>query len=187
MNFSRLRMADQKLFDSDYLSIWELDDGSYSWCHENKAVDGNKVAVVIYQKHGDEYLFSGRFEKFQVHLPIGLCSITGSCDSSDPREDAVRELHEEAGVVCQPEDLIDLGTVHPSKSMDSTFYLYALDASDVEDWQRAVGDGSKDEAEATTRWVTFEDCLQSEDPLLHSLLLRIEFHEWTPSDLLTVD
>lgn len=175
------RQADILLYDTEYLSLWELEDPEcqYSYVHENKAAGGYKVAVLPYfQIPSGEVLYVGCYEKFHAFEPFGLCSITGSCEdwvfTHDPRQDAQRELQEEAGIIAPIEYFVPLGESISSKSMDTIYFLFAIDIG-LPGCQivEAQGDGSADEERAYCDYVTINQVADCKDPLLSTMVLRL--------------
>jgi 8-oxo-dGTP pyrophosphatase MutT (NUDIX family) len=83
----------------------------------------------------------------------------------DPRETALRELSEEAGVVILSEKLHYLSTVHSYKACTKETHLFFADITGA-GFIRPVGDGSEIEEEAFVRWHSLDDLLAAKDSLL---------------------
>lgn len=177
------RQADILLFDTEYLSLWELEDPEcqYTYVKENKAHNSSKVGVLPYFKMPDgEVLFVGCYEKFHAREPFGLCAITGSCEenvpgqTAEPRLDAQRELQEEAGIIAPLEYFIPLGECISSKSMDSIYYLFAIDIGQPGcQIVHAAGDGSADEDKAYCDYISYNQVAMCKDPLLSTMVIRL--------------
>lgn len=89
------------------------------------------------------------------------------------RNDAVRELEEEAGYVVNKKDLIFLGNCYASKSSDTKYVLFTVDLTGLNPG-KAEGDGSMLEKQATTRWCKKEDIFECKDPLASVMYLRFK-------------
>jgi|GEM_PF-6849350 len=89
---------------------------------------------------------------------------------------ALNELAEEAGYLASSGDLLDLGTVYVSKISDTVMHLLAinLDSAKVKK-VKASGDGSKGEEGAYCRWVDKEDAVNCDDPILITMVTRLEY------------
>lgn len=176
---SRLVKADELLFNTDWLGIYTTPD-DYTYCTEMKAAGGNKVAVLPYHVMPDtgDFYFMGVVERCQAKVtsPI-LCSITGKCetDETDLRETAIRELQEEAGLDASVDDLIDLGSIYPSKSMDTEVFCFAVPFVSV-DLVEATGDGTAEEEEAYPKWVKMDGVKDCQDPIIHTMVLRLLYN-----------
>ncbi len=166
------------LFDNQWIQIRKKDYYVYAhlkWCN------GVGVAVLPYRKNSSgqkEYL--GRFEICPPHGDgFKLGSITGGYDNAGKfniKECALNELAEEAGYLASPGDLIDLGTVYVSKISDTIMYLFSINLdSACTKKVEAAGDGSKGEEGAYCRWVSQEDAVNCDDPLLITLITRLEY------------
>ena len=166
------------LFENDWLALHEKD--GYTFLHENRC--DNLVAICVFTKKDNKILkIYGRFENNPAHVKSSddfeLCSITGGIDHDKTAETmALEELMEEAGIMAQEEDLIDLGQVKPYKAADTIVYLFALDMTGKESEihkDLATGDGSNGEEKCYCEWVDYEDVVECEDSLMHSMLLRL--------------
>jgi len=169
------------LHDDEWLSLHVLRVPSmgingFTFAHQSKG-DGNSVAILPFRTcaPGDphiEILFL-----YEVVPPWGLdpsgCAITGLWDHQSETfiETAARELHEEAGFRSSTEKLIRLGTCRGVKCSDTTYHLYAVDVTGLEQ-EEAPGDGSRLEAAAHTHWETNlpKDC---SCPLIQTMILRL--------------
>lgn len=167
----------KQLFDNEWISVFETEDG-YVYA---KDVRGGFVAFLGWRKNDEgEMEYLARFEKVpsrypdktMENLPITMVSLSGTVEEGDSAEEtAVREVMEESGYEISEDDLVDLGIVCPSKSMYSRVHLYAADLTGKEK-KDAKGDGSKYEDEAHCEFVTFDELVYSDDPVLHSLFMR---------------
>lgn len=177
MDLSRLIQADSTLFSTEYLSLVETDDGM-TYCHENLAAKGMKVAVVPYAFLDGEFFCLAAYERCRPNDPNPqLCSMTGKCEESDLddlRAAALRELKEEAGIDADYWSLTDFGMVYPSKSMDTAVYCFGVDVtqSDIK-FGEAIGDGSQEEAEMGRKWLNVYQIGECTDPILHAVIFRL--------------
>lgn len=165
------------LFKNKWVSVKELtleNGGDYIFSHSSWC-NGEGIAILPFRR-GTTLSFLGRFEVCPAHsLETELCSITGGHDKPDEsfEECAIRELLEEAGYIAEAKNLINLGTVRPSKSSDSKTHLFAIDVTDCERIE-AIGDGSLGEEGAYCDWITKTEIVFSKDPLLLAMLLRLD-------------
>lgn len=159
MKYSRLKQSEVTLFETEYLALVETDDNSYTFCKEVQTQNSTKVAVLPYKIESDGYYFLSVVERYHPYNEAAPVAITGKIDlmgSSDPYLTAVKELKEEAGYIpCgynEVDHLIYLGSVHPSKSMDTLFECYAIDIAFAHKVE-ATGDGTIEEEIAYTQWI----------------------------------
>jgi len=135
------------LFDNEWLSLMSMDakDGPYIYSHETRC-NGNIVAVLPYERIGkDGWQYYLRSEVTPCWgNEAQLSSLTGGVDSGDtPIQTALKELEEEAGLVCKEGDLQSLGTCRGTKSSDTVYHLYAVDVTKVkqgEPTEKGTGD-----------------------------------------------
>lgn len=170
------------LFDNKWVSVKQitLDREGYEvnyiysssgWCKSRG------VAIMPYRliNDGKDVQILGRFEICPAHSNINeLCSITGGYDNSDKftlEQCVLNELHEEGGYIGNENDLEYLGSVRPSKSSDTTMYLYAIDIDNCEKTD-AITDGTIGEMGAYCDWVAVEDLMNCKDTLLHAMFIR---------------
>lgn len=160
-------------------SLVSPEDGvnGYTYSHESRC-NGKIVAALPFRKTAD----GGQVE-FLIRKEVTPCwnltdrcpsSITGGCESEDPREDIVRELKEEASIEVGVDDLIPLGTCRGTKSSDTVYFLYAVDMNGKEgDFSGGEGDGSELEGEAVNEWETLNFGVDNiHDPILGMMILR---------------
>jgi len=162
-------MPAKDLYKNDWLSLKEMD--GYIYSHESRS-NGKIVAILVVdsEKHPGEVL--GRYEDCPPHEDgITLTSITGGVEDDDVEGTAVMELKEEAGYVADETELIPLGTVRPTKSTDTTVYLFGIDVKGKEQGE-AEGDGSEGEKGAYTDWVTEKEAVDCKDPLVATMIAR---------------
>jgi 8-oxo-dGTP pyrophosphatase MutT (NUDIX family) len=159
------------LFTDKWLELRQTEDG-YTYSHDGDAAGGgHKVAVCVVNNKEGKVL--GRYEYTPCHKEgIKLCSITGGVENNDPRATAVHELLEEAGIKAEPDDLLELGEVWPSKSSDTVCHLFAL-MYDGEINEKPAGDGSVGEEGATVKWVHPLEAMGCGDPLLPTMMSRL--------------
>jgi len=154
------------LFEDDYMELRKRDD--YTYAHEKR---NSGVAIFVYRYNGTEVL--GRYEPNPAHdADQELCSITGKIDEGEtPEKAAVRELKEETGYECDLQDLEDLGMVYPYKGADYRLYLFAVDATNLEQGE-AEGDGSRYEENSYCEWLRYSDALRSSDAVVGTLIAK---------------
>lgn len=105
-----------------------------------------------------------------------VCSLTGGWENGDDAAclfTALRKLYEESGYRAHPQDMISLGTAHGTKSLDTTYYLYAVDLTNAEPEGDGRGGGSPLEATASCRWVRDDTVLSCGDPHVHVAYNRL--------------
>ncbi|MGG1263748.1 NUDIX hydrolase [Brevibacillus laterosporus] len=176
---------DTLLYKNKWLSVYEreLDNGikwvygRHGWCN------GAGVAILPFKKvlvnpgwNHSELRYLGRIELCPAHSEVpDLSAVAGGMDKDGetPIQVAVRELHEETGYKASEDDMIYLGTCRPSKGTDTTMYLYAVDVTNAEEGE-PVGDGSMIETMASTKWIERVEALYSKDPLLVTMVSRLE-------------
>jgi 8-oxo-dGTP pyrophosphatase MutT (NUDIX family) len=90
--------------------------------------DGMIVSILPFRIKGNRYEFLARLEVCPAHGPnLEWCSITGGVESDKSLAANVqKELWEESGYQIELDDLISLGQVRPSKSADTTAYLFGV-------------------------------------------------------------
>lgn len=159
------------LFENPWLSLKRI--GNYVYSSETRS-NGKLVAVLIYDT-SQPGLYYGRYENCPAHFDTGktLCALTGGVEQDDPISTAVHEIKEESGFTAQPEELMNLGTVRPSKSADTVCYLYAWNAQGKTP-EAPQGDGSEGEVGSYCDWTSEKDCVWCKDPLMVTLISR--FH-----------
>lgn len=122
------------LFKNDWVSLMSTPEDSgegYIYAHETRC-NGNIVAVLLYERFGkDGWKYGLREEKTPCWGgKAELSSLTGGVEKgSTPAATAVKEIMEEAGYICKESDLKSLGTCRGTKSVDTTYHLFALNAS----------------------------------------------------------
>jgi 8-oxo-dGTP pyrophosphatase MutT (NUDIX family) len=163
------------LYSTPFLAV--LDRDGYTFVREIRC-NGNIVSVlpVRTMKNGRQYL--ARRETCPAHSEIEaqpeLCSITGGVDPGrSPLETAQLELFEEAGYEVDAKKFIALGTVRPSKAMDTVAHLFAVDVTTITP-QEAKGDGSKWEMGSSVEWIRPSKALEIGDPLFIATLARLQ-------------
>jgi len=164
------------LHHNDWLSLKMVQKdewgSGYVYSHETRC-SGNIVAILPFQKLSDgtvQYLLRSEVTPCWGEDPC-VSSITGGVDGRDsPVETVVHELEEEAGIVAMPSELISLGTCRGTKSSDTTYYLFSVDALGKQRVD-AKGDGSYLEAVAHCFWS--ESVQNAVDPLVFTMLYRL--------------
>lgn len=162
---------DKVLFQNRYLAI--IDRDSYTFSREVRC-DGIIVSLLPFRITDNQLEYLARLEVCPAHGPeLAQCSITGGVEAEETiEESALQELWEEAGYQVDPDDLINLGKVRPSKSADTIVYLFAVDVSEHPQ-STPQGDGTPLEANASVEWVTYEQGIQIEDPLFVTAVTRL--------------
>lgn len=163
--------------DNPWLEIWKT--GRYVYGHEPR---GSLVAILPWRNRGVTYASL----EYLVHMectpswqawigdpkPIYANSITGAIDDGEsPREAAVRELHEEGGILVSVDDLMELGNSYAAKVTDSYYHLFAVNADDGEVTE-IDPDGGLEESEYP-KWVGVYEVGLSLDPIVAQLVWRL--------------
>lgn len=147
------------------------------------------VCVLAIRLHNNEQQVLARIESCPAHfhnpdklLPDGaeITSLTGMIDNPDlsPRETAVKELYEEAGIHIEPEEITYCGSVFPAKSSSSIMHLYFIDLTDHpnSDTQTPTGDGTRGEEGAFCIYMESADFfLRCTSPLPAAIAVRVAF------------
>ena len=166
------------LFDNPWISVKKIEEGEiqYIYSHESRC-DGKIIAILpyrekIYKKKSYEFLLRREITPCWSLEPQ-LSAITGGYVSDLSIEELVRqEIKEETGYNIQSLPLIKLGTCRGTKSVDTVYYLFAVDLTGMEQGE-IKGDGTVLEATGKVEWFDFP---QSDDPLVSTLLLRLLCH-----------
>ena len=178
------KMAIKTLGGNKWIELREMvlpDQGvrGYTYSHETRC-DGHIVSVLPYRTDD-----KGNLTEVMVRMEVTPCwemkpvmsSITGGVEKDDdgeldPLATAVLELHEEAGLKVKPSDIESLGTCYGVKSSDTTYHLYAVNATGLSSGS-AEGDGSELEKKAWCEWATPKKLLKAQDPFLAMLFIRL--------------
>lgn len=175
----------RKLYGNDWVELRELvlpEKGvkGYTYLHE-KRCGGDIVSILPYRTDPD-----GNLVEVMVRMEVTPCwsmdeavsSITGGVEKKDGKQDivgtAVMELEEEGGLKAPAEALRKLGTCRGTKSVDTVYHLFAVDADKAEKVE-AKGDGSHLESLARCEWVKPSEIAKADDPLLPMLFMRLVF------------
>lgn len=163
---------DKTLFENRFLAVIERD--GYTFSREVRA-NGHLVSLLPFRDtdQGREYL--ERIEICPAHsMEPDHYSITGGLENDEtPLACAATELYEEAGYRVEQTELIDLGTVRPSKSADTVVHLFAVDVTGKVQHD-APGDGTRWEQNAGVRWVDLAEAITNRDPLFFAAILRLQ-------------
>lgn len=168
----------RELWSNKWLAIKEVVEPEqgvhgYTFMHE-KRCEGKIVVVLPFKNNPDGstwYLLRREITPCWGMAPA-VSAITGGVEGVDPAITAMQELEEESGFTCRPIDLIPLGTSHGTKSVDTTYYLFAVNVTGRTPG-KAKGDGSELETVATVGWARDEDIPQVEDPQVALAYLRL--------------
>lgn len=168
---SLAKKQDKTLWENEWLAVKEH-DGWYTYMHQKKC-DGKAVAVLGYSESPLSPL--GRFERVPCHNDgVSLCALTGMVDGGeDFKTAAAREFEEESGVKVDEKELEDLGEIRPSKASDTVVHLYAVKIPKRDGKLTGKGDGTKGEQGAFCSFVSVNDSINSKDPLLATMVVRL--------------
>lgn len=175
--------TEKVLFESKWLSVIEktLDNGGRylftraDWCNSKG------VAILPYRFNEDKGVeFLGRYEhhpSYSDNLELG--AIMGGMDKEgeEPVVTAWRELIEEGGCKVPIENIFSLGKSRPSKSTDNLMYLFAVCLDDGFEKVEATGDGSLVEEGGYSKWIDLGELIESDEPLLQSMYVRLAFRK----------
>ncbi len=167
-------MDEKILYHNEWMSLAERDGWVYA-----KESRGNceGIAILPYADlPGGEREYLGIEDKIAAHgFGTNIYSITGIHDDLNEtmEELAVKELFEEVGYVVDQNNLIPLGIVKPSKGMDMTRYLFAVDVVNA-DFQTPPGDETGKEVNIVAMWLNKKDAMECVDPLMSTMILRLE-------------
>lgn len=148
--------------NNEWLELRELPNG-YTYSHEVRC-QGKIVLILPYRRLGkDGWEFLVRNETTPCWSDSAtLSAMTGGVESTDIREDALRELKEEAGYTATKDQLVFLGNCRASKSSDTIYILYAIDLAGMEP-EEALGDGSAND-QAPAVWLSGPGMRELVDP-----------------------
>ena len=164
--------SERVLFYNEFLAIIERD--GYIFSREVRC-EGIIISLLPYRiKRSSNVEFLARLEVCPAHgKGLRLCSITGGLEKDKTsQETAQKELWEEAGFRTEVSEFISLGQARPSKTADTIAYLFAVDVS-LKSQSTPQGDGSKFEANASVKWVDYNQGINIEDPLFVTALTRL--------------
>ena len=168
-----LSSQEKELFRNQFLAI--INREGYTFGREVRC-DGKIVSLLPFRINtgGQPTEFLSRLEVCPAHGPAPeQCSITGGVEPGQRVEEAaVQELWEEAGYCATENELICLGKVRPSKALDTTVHLFAVDVT-AKKQLPPPGDGSRFEANALVEWVTYGQGINIADPLFVTALTRL--------------
>lgn len=173
--------TEKVLFESKWVTVVEKtlpNGGKYiytkaDWCNSHG------VAILPYRrskKSGHNIEVLARFELIPSHSDdLELGAIMGGCDHAgeEPVVTAWRELMEEGGYKVPIENIIDLGVSRPSKSTDSTMHLYAVNVNLGHEEVEATGDGTLVEEGGYSKWISLDEMIYANEPLLQTMYLRL--------------
>jgi len=174
MRLMEVVLEDETLWEDEWIAVKSV-DGWYTYTHSVKS-EGKGVAVLGYAEKDGQTYYLGRFENTPCHHDgIALASLTGMVEKGDhPQETAIKELKEESGVDADLGDLQDLGITRPSKSSDTTIYLFAVRLDYQDGKLYGEGDGSKGEEGAYCMFIPRGKAVNAKDPGLATMIARFE-------------
>lgn len=161
-------MMEKILYRTKYLSLVEKDN----WIFVKDMTEAF-VAILPFRDREGEIEFLARIETIPAHQPARhLCALTGTIEKGEsPSETARRELYEESGFRGRG-PLIQMGQIFLSKSSSTVVHLYAIEVTD-EVQEEAPGDGTQNEEEATTKWLTRKKASMVPDSLFCAMITRL--------------
>lgn len=137
-----------------YIELVTSEDG---WEYVRRVNCPGVVIVLVYHREREQYLM------VEQYRPPVKCRVlehpAGLMDKGEtPEEAALRELHEETGVIVQKDDLIDLGVVFSGVGMtDEEVHIYAVEIDSGTVIERPDIKGAEVEHRLVTKWVSEED------------------------------
>jgi 8-oxo-dGTP pyrophosphatase MutT (NUDIX family) len=163
------------LFRNKWVSLFDYNGYVYS---EETRCGGHIISILPFKRiyenghHVLKFLLhkelTPAWKNSGISLPNNhyfINSITGGVEHLENiKEDALRELAEEAGYVIEPDKMISLGTSFGSKSNNTIYHYFTCDLTDVPK-KDAVGDGSEMEAKEYCEW--FSNIDNADDPLVY--------------------
>ena len=161
---------DVVLYDNQWVQLKDRD--GYIFSHEVRC-NGSIVLILPYRRvgvDGWEFLVRDEVTPCWDSEPT-RSAMTGGIEDTDPGEDAIRELEEEAGYSATREELHFLGKCRASKSSDTYYYLYTIDLAGKTPGA-ALGDGSKNDA-APSVWISGDALLELEDAQAITAYMRM--------------
>lgn len=186
-------MVEETLFQNEWVSLKKIVEPKkgvqgYVYSHETRCL-GIIISVLPFRRIKTAKSFGLPAYEFLLREELTPCwsmdkkirsTITGGFEGhledlsliASTKNDAQRELKEEAGYSVDLKDFIFLGNCYASKSSDTVYALFGVDLTDVAS-EKAEGDGSLLEKQATTVWCKKEDILICKDPLASVLYLRL--------------
>jgi 8-oxo-dGTP pyrophosphatase MutT (NUDIX family) len=178
------------MIKNKWLSLKKLfgPTGEYVFSHEERC-GGNIVAILPYQKAADgsrQVMAREEFTPPWSITDLQLSCITGGVDAGEAAlVAALRELYEETGITAPAEALVSLGTVRGSKSSDSVYHLFTVDVTPYLAEAKVVEGEDDNEKRAHNVWVHPSlDGLDGRDPILYTMLHRLEHRTEKPKGLL---
>jgi 8-oxo-dGTP pyrophosphatase MutT (NUDIX family) len=160
------------LFKNPFLTVQERE--GYIFAHEART-NGRTVSLLPFRdtSNGREYL--ARIEVCPAHsMEPGQYSITGGVQKDETiLSSAQRELREESGYAMRQDEFIGLGQVFPTKQMDTTVYLFAIDVTGKPQ-EDALDDSGRREQNSGVEWVDLEAGLKNQDPLFITAIARLQ-------------
>jgi 8-oxo-dGTP pyrophosphatase MutT (NUDIX family) len=165
------------LHENKWVSLYSASDDErgvpgFVYSRETRC-DGRIVAVLPYR-------YDSAYPSVLLHSENNpawgwgpnLASFTGGQEGDDAAENAAREVREESGYQVRAEQLIALGTCRGVKSVDTVYSLFAVNLDGVE-----LGELDPDsllEASEHPEWVTWGEAMESPDPLVSVMMLRLQ-------------
>lgn len=155
------------LFDHARLSVINRDE--YIFTHTQNAI----VYLLPYRCPKQGAYLLGHFEVCPAHSQrLELYAITGQCEAeADPLSIALKELHEEAGILALPSQFVSLGSGYLTKQADTVAHFFIINVTDMPQ-SKAPTDGSLFEQGSYCEWISQEQALTAPCAGLQALLAR---------------
>lgn len=158
---------DTVLFDHSRISVINRDE--YVFTHTRYSI----IYLLPYRCPKEGAYLLGRFEVCPAHSQrMELYAITGQCEATaDPLHSALTELHEEAGIIARPAQLVSLGSGYLTKQADTIAHFFTIDVTDMSRG-KAPTDGSLLEQGSYCDWISHAQALTASCVGLQALLAR---------------
>lgn len=170
----------KQLFDNKWIRVFLKDD----WYTMTRS--GHGVAILPYRpksKYKDwDWEVLIRYEHCPPHTDgqregkFSATAVTGMIEEGHTVVDtAVKELFEETGYKVDKGNLEYLGWVYPTKATDDKLHLFAIDLDGVpEPTDSLIGDGTKGEEGAYTRWVSVKEATRLPNMYIGACLAKMK-------------
>ena len=170
-------MINQVLYYNRWISLHNIVDeksgaAGYVYSHETRC-NGRVIAVLPYRQVPIYYTEYGLRREVTPcwGMKAQLSALTGGCEKEGPMHTAIMEIKEEVGFVVTEEMVETLGVCRGTKSTDTTYHLYAVDVTGLDEGE-ATGDGSRLDSEGTIEW--HRTIAETVDPIVAMMYYRLE-------------